>query len=156
MALALYHLSAEVRDVGILDGLVQVHLRLHVMSVATTTLVQARHLYVLDLGLSNAGAFSGEEFLLLIINHAVLHFVRFGRGTLRFREFLVYHVGLHLRVIVLNTLILSDGHLVRRNFYASTVRMDRLRVFLALVGRRMPLTALDMHDAGRGGNGHLL
>ena len=53
MALALYHLSAEVRDVGILDGLVQMHLCLHVMSVATT-LMQARHLNVLNLGLSNA------------------------------------------------------------------------------------------------------
>ena len=66
------------------------------------------------------------------------------------------HIGLHLWVVVLNSLILSDGHLVRRNFNASAVRMNRLRVFLALVCRCMPLTTLDMHDAGRGGNGHLL
>ena len=133
MALALHYLSAEVRDVGVLDGLVQMHLSLHMVSIATA-LVQARHLNVLDLGLGNAGAFSREEFLLLIINHAVFHFMRFGSGTLRFCEFLMNYIGLHLRVIVLDSLILSDGHLVRGDLDASTIGMDRLRVFLALVG----------------------
>ena len=62
----------------------------------------------------------------------MLHFVRFGRWALRFGELLMNNVRLHLRVLILDTLILSDGHLVRRNLDASTGRVDRLLVILAL------------------------
>ena len=82
--------------------------------------MQPGHLDVLDLSLRHSGALSGEEFLLLIIDYAVLHFVRFWRRTLRFGELLVHNIGLHLGVVVLATLILSDGHLVRGNLDAPT------------------------------------
>ena len=121
VSLALHHLSAEVRDVRVLNRLIQMHLCLHVVVVrAPRTLVQSGHLDVLDLSLRHSGALSGEEFLLLIIDYAVLHFMRFGRRTLRFGKLLVHNVGLHLGVVVLATLILSDGHLVRGNLDAPT------------------------------------
>ena len=63
--------------------------------------------------------------MLLIINHTMLHFMRFRCGTLRFREFLMHYIGLHMRVVVLNSaLILSDRHLLGRNFDAATIGVD--------------------------------
>ena len=136
------------RYIRVLNRLIQMHLCLHMVVVRTPrTLVQSCHLDVLDLSLRHSGALSGEEFLLLTIDYAMLHFVRFWCGTLRFGEFLVHNIGLHLGV-VLDTLILSDGHLVRRNLDAPLSRMDLLLVFVALAGCRMPLTtSRDMHDA---------
>ena len=123
----------------------------------SSALVQSSHLDILNLGLCHAGALPREEFLLLIIDHAVLHLVRFGCRALRLGKLLVHDIGLHLGVVVLSCLILSDGHLVRRNLDTPTRRMDRLLVFIALAGGRMPLAAsLDMHDARRRRNGHLL
>ena len=55
VALTLHHLTAEVRDVRVLNQLVvQMHLRLHMVRTTACTLGQSCHLDVLDLGLCHA------------------------------------------------------------------------------------------------------
>lgn len=73
--------------------------------------------------------------MLLTINDAVLHFVGFGRGTLRFGELLVHYVRF-VRIAAAGdyALILSDRNLVRRDLNAASMGLlDRLR-FLASAG----------------------
>ena len=85
MALALDNLATDVVARRLLHGLVQVHLGLDmVMVVSEAAMVGLKtcHLNVLDLGLVDARALSGEEFLLAPSDHAVVNLVRLGSGTL--------------------------------------------------------------------------
>lgn len=109
MPLTLHDLATEVGDIRVRDRLVQMHLRLDMLSIAP--LVQPSHLNVLDLGLCNSRALPCEELLLVLVDYTVLHFVRLRGWTLRFREFLM-NIRLNLWVI-LHARMLVYGDLMR-------------------------------------------
>ena len=89
VSLALYHLSADGSRILLLrlaHRLVDMHLCLDMMAAGV-------HLNVLNLGLIDARALSGEEFLLVMAsNDSLLNLVRLRRWALRLGKLLMHTV----------------------------------------------------------------